>query len=69
MFYTALEQSEIRKHINMRLIHILPVTFLYPLKTSENILFSDVFRGNRNVTLGEYGLSRVTILLFLMRKS
>ena len=32
------------------------VTFLYPLKTSENIRFSDVFRGYRNVTLGEYGL-------------
>ena len=32
------------------------VTFLYPLKTSENQRFSDVFRGYRNVTLGEYGL-------------
>ena len=27
------------------------VTFLYPVKTSENQRFSDVFRGNRNVTL------------------
>ena len=27
------------------------VTFLYPLKTSENLWFSDVFRGYRNVTL------------------
>ena len=27
------------------------VTFLYPLKTSENQRFSDVFRGYRNVTL------------------
>ena len=26
------------------------VTFLYPLKTSENQIFSDVFRGYRNVT-------------------
>ena len=33
------------------------VTFLYHLKTSENRRFSDVFRGNRNVTLGEYGLN------------
>ena len=29
------------------------VTFLYPLKTPENLRFSDVFRGYRNVTLGE----------------
>ena len=35
----------------------LNVTFLYPLKTSENLWFSDVFRGCRNVTLGEYGLT------------
>ena len=27
------------------------VTFLYPLKTSENLWLSDVFRGYRNVTL------------------
>ena len=27
------------------------VTFLYPLKTSGNLWFSDVFRGYRNVTL------------------
>ena len=32
------------------------VTFLYPMKTSENGRFSDVFRGYRNVTLGEYEL-------------
>ena len=32
------------------------VTFLYPLKTSQNRMFSDVFRGHRNVTLEEYGL-------------
>ena len=30
--------------------------FCTPLKTSKNIRFSDVFRGYRNVTLGEYGL-------------
>ena len=34
------------------------VTFLYPLKMSENRRFSDVFRVYRNVTLGEYGLSQ-----------
>ena len=33
------------------------VTFLYPLKTSKNRRFSDVFKGYRNVTLGEYGLN------------
>ena len=27
------------------------VTLLYPLKTSKNLWFSDVFRGYRNVTL------------------
>ena len=27
------------------------VTFLYPLETSENHRFSNVFRGYRNVTL------------------
>ena len=27
------------------------VTFLYPLKMSENLWFSDVFRGYKNVTL------------------
>ena len=32
------------------------VTFRYPQKTSENRRFSDVFRGYRNVTLGDYGL-------------
>ena len=32
-------------------------TFLYPLKTSENLRFSDVFREHRNVTLGKYGLN------------
>ena len=34
------------------------VTFLYPLKTSENLWFSDVFRGYRNVTLDSNGLKR-----------
>ena len=40
------------------------VTFLYPLKTSENLLFSDIFRGYRNVTLGEYGLSLKFVISF-----
>ena len=35
------------------------VTFLYPLKTSENRRFSDIFRGYRNVTLEEYELKWV----------
>ena len=33
------------------LTHFSSVTFLYPLKTTENQIFSDVFRGYRNVTL------------------
>ena len=36
------------------------VTFLYPLQTSENPRFSDVFREYRNVTLEEYGLKPPT---------
>ena len=31
-------------------------TFLYPLKMSENLWFSDVFRGYRNMTLDKNGL-------------
>ena len=34
------------------------VTFLYHLR------FSDVFRGYRNVTLGEYGLSCTVMMIF-----
>ena len=33
------------------------VPFLNPLKTSENLWFSDIFRGYRNETLGENGLN------------
>ena len=36
------------------------VLFLFPLKTSENVWFSDVFRGYRNETLGENRL-RLTL--------
>ena len=56
------------------------VTFLHPLKTSENRRFSDVFRGYRNVTLGEYGLisllteaigvefyNRIDLLIYLLQ--
>ena len=32
------------------------VPFLYPLETSENLVFSDVFRGHRKVTLAWDGL-------------
>ena len=36
---------------------LLPdVLFLYPLKTSENLWFSDVFRGYKNGTPGSNGL-------------
>ena len=33
------------------------VPFLYPLKTSENQKFSDVFRGYKNKTLDSNGLN------------
>ena len=36
------------------------VLFLYLLKTSENLQFSDVFRGYRNRTLAWIGLIKVT---------
>ena len=40
-----------------KLTHILPMLhFCKPLKTSENLRFSDVFMGYRNVTSGEHGL-------------
>ena len=38
------------KKITITLFHVC-VPFLYPLKTSENLWFSDVFRGYKNVTL------------------
>ena len=36
------------------------VTFLYPLKMSENLGFPDVFKGYKNATLREYGLLELT---------
>ena len=48
--------------VNLSNPYSLNVTFLYPLKTSGNPRFSDIFRGYRNVTLGEYGLNA---LLFI----
>ena len=41
-----------------KIIHPFPTNFprLYPLKTSENLRFSDVFRGHRRETLVENGL-------------
>ena len=36
------------------------VPFLNPLKTSENLWFSDIFRGYRNETLGENGVKLQT---------
>ena len=41
---------KINKKITISLFHVC-VPFLYPLKTSENLWFSDVFRGYKNVTL------------------
>ena len=41
-------------------------TFLYPLKTSENLRFSEVFRGYRNVTLGEYGLNSLSLVFHIV---
>ena len=38
------------------------VTFLYPMKTSENQRFSNVFRGYRNVTLDWNELNHVQFL-------
>ena len=40
------------------------VPFLYPLKISENLRFSDVFRGYRSVTLVENGLINHLIQIF-----
>ena len=36
-------------------------TFLYSLKTSEKLWFSDVFRGYRNGTVGQNGLNTIQI--------
>ena len=59
-FYAHLKHQEISQAGN--LVSFNPyspnVTFLYSLKTWENRRFSDVFRGYRNVTLGEYGLTK-----------
>ena len=49
-------QKSFRKYLDWLNPYSLNVTFLYPLKTSENLGFSDVFRGYRKVTLGQYGL-------------
>ena len=37
------------------------VAFLYPLKISENLWFSDVFRGYRKATLGCNGLNKKSL--------
>ena len=36
---------------------VLKALFLYPLKTSGNLSFSDVFRGQRTGALGRNGLT------------
>ena len=44
------------------------VLLLYPLKTSENFRFSDVFRGCRNGTLVENGLNSVSEIEFVLMR-
>ena len=39
------------------------VPLLFPLKTSENLRFSDVFRGYKSGTLIEYGLIRKKVII------
>ena len=39
--------------------------FLYPLKTSENLCFSDVFRGYRKRPVAWYGLMNIYLKLFI----
>ena len=46
-----------KEHIDFINPYSPNATFPYSLKTSENLGFSDVFRGYRNKTFGEYGLS------------
>ena len=41
------------KYVNLFLVN---VSFLYPLKTSENLSFSNFFMGYRKNTLAETGL-------------
>ena len=54
--------------IGMHLTHFLPpISFLYPLKTLENLWYSDVFRGYQKGSVGWNGL--ITSGLFLFGKS
>ena len=48
----------------MPLTHFDSVPFLYPLKTSENLWFFEVFKGYRNGTLDKNGLNSYKILTF-----
>ena len=41
------------------------VRFLYPLKKSEKLRFSDIFRGYKNVTLDINGLKEQPLEVFL----
>ena len=43
------------------------VPLLYPLKTSEDLRFSDVFRGYRSGTLAENGLNNSLKILVFQR--
>ena len=38
------------------LMHLMPLSLLYPLKTSENQRFSDVYKGYRNRLVASNGL-------------
>ena len=42
------------------------VPFLFPLKTSENLWFSNIFRGYRNGTLALNGLQAVPVITFFL---
>ena len=55
-YYSSINKN----NINPFHVHI---PFLYPLKTSENLKFSDVFRGYRNGTLAWIGLIHFVSLI------
>ena len=56
---SIIQPSVFRGHKNAPNPYSPNVTFLYPLKMSESLRFSDVLRGYRNVTLGDYGLKNI----------
>ena len=57
--------------LNCKLIHSInpfhaSISFLYPLKTSGNLWFSDVFKGYRNGTLTWKGLGCIALSISLL---